>query len=74
MCKSEGLEATSSWQPWLINGQTAGFKTQFAGKFDFVTVHGAGHMVPQTRPAQSLALITSFISGNWEQPQTKAEL
>eukprot|EP00729_Bicosta_minor_P030823 gene30823-4610_t len=66
-----GLDAISTWKPWLIDGQTAGFKTQFQGNFDFVTVHGAGHMVPQTRPAQSLALITSFISGNWEEDGSK---
>ena len=58
------------WSPWkFINkedqGQTAGFVTKFEEGMSFVTVHGAGHMVPQTRPAQSLQLMTMFVSKEW---------
>jgi carboxypeptidase C (cathepsin A) len=58
------------WSPWKFDnsedqGQTAGFITKFEEGMSFVTVHGAGHMVPQTRPAQSLQLMTMFISKDW---------
>ncbi|CAE7821408.1 Serine carboxypeptidase-like 39 [Symbiodinium microadriaticum] len=58
-----------SWVPWTVQHQTAGFRTEFAvpskagasASFSFVTVHGAGHMVPATQPARSLALLRSFL-------------
>ena len=58
------------WQPWKFNnvaddGQVAGFVSKFQEGMSFATVHGAGHMVPQTRPAQSLQLMTAFISEEW---------
>jgi carboxypeptidase C (cathepsin A) len=31
----------------------------------FVTVHGAGHMVPATRPAQGLLLLKNFLADVW---------
>ena len=63
------------WSTWMFqegdeqNGdddkQTGGFITKFQEGMSFVTVHGAGHMVPQTRPAQSLQLMALFISSDW---------
>ena len=58
------------WSPWKFDnsedqGQTAGFITKFEEGMSFATVHGAGHMVPQTRPAQSLQLMTAFVSNEW---------
>ena len=50
------------WSPWKLNGQTGGFMVQFKG-LTFITVHGAGHMVPATRPQASLYLFTSFLRG-----------
>ncbi|CAE7197072.1 SCPL26 [Symbiodinium natans] len=58
-----------SWVPWTVLGQTAGFRTDFAvpaaagakASFAFVTVHGAGHMVPATQPARSLSLLKKFL-------------
>ena len=61
-----GLKPTAvNWKPWQVDGQVAGFLTVFEGNLALATVHGAGHMVPQTRPAQSLALIKSFIGAGW---------
>jgi len=53
------------WQVWKSEGQVAGFNTLFHGKLRFVTVHGAGHMVPATRPAQSLGMFTRQLEGTW---------
>eukprot|EP01064_Diplonema_japonicum_P022401 TRINITY_DN3214_c0_g1_i1.p1 TRINITY_DN3214_c0_g1~~TRINITY_DN3214_c0_g1_i1.p1 ORF type:complete len:457 (+),score=155.92 TRINITY_DN3214_c0_g1_i1:54-1373(+) len=57
-----GLTIKKDWAAWKIAGQTGGYITRFNG-FTFVTVHGAGHMVPATRPAQSLQLFTEYLNG-----------
>jgi len=57
-----GFNVTKEWAQWTMDGQVAGFLVQFQG-FSFATVHGAGHMVPQTRPAQGLALFKSYLAG-----------
>lgn len=59
---NSNLTVVSKWAPWTVDGQTAGFITKFEG-LSFVTVHGAGHMVPSTRPAQSLELLSRFLKG-----------
>jgi carboxypeptidase C (cathepsin A) len=57
--------AGRDWEPWEVDGQVAGFWTDFRapgeGSFSFVTVHGAGHMVPSTQPARSLALLRMYL-------------
>ena len=44
--------------------QVAGFGTAWEG-LSFVTVHGAGHLVPSTRPAAALRLLKDFLAGVW---------
>ena len=44
--KSLGWKMTSDWQPWTTDGQVSGYTISY-GNFEFVTVHGVGHMVPQ---------------------------
>ncbi|PNH08557.1 Serine carboxypeptidase 1 [Tetrabaena socialis] len=47
---------------WLMDGQVAGFTTRFRrGGLLFATVKGAGHMVPQSKPAQALHLLGTFL-------------
>jgi len=52
---------TTYWEPWYTNGQMSGFVTEFSNGFTFKTVHGAGHMVPATRPEQALDLLHTFL-------------
>lgn len=56
---------TSAWAPWTINDQVAGYRVGYKAPygFDFITVKGSGHMVPQYQPAAALAMITSWING-----------
>jgi len=65
----------SDWNRWTMedgpgcpNGpactQTAGYSVKFDG-FSFVTVHGAGHLVPATRPVQGLEVLRKFLNGDW---------
>jgi len=52
--------ATSRWNAWKVDGQVAGYQAHFKG-LTFVTVHGAGHMVPSTRPNEALELLNRFL-------------
>lgn len=63
-------KSSVEWMPWKVDGQVAGFRTDFdvpsknlkrAASFSFATVHSAGHMVPATQPARSLALLQAFL-------------
>jgi Serine carboxypeptidase len=45
----------------------AGYHEKFTGTkhgIDFVTFNGAGHMVPQYKPKEALALITRWLAGD----------
>ena len=44
-----------------MNGQVAGFVKEFKG-LTFLTIRGAGHMVPQYKPAQSLLFFEKFLT------------
>jgi carboxypeptidase C (cathepsin A) len=61
-----GAKPGKAWKAWKVSDQVAGFVTDFAvpgeGAFRFATVHGAGHMVPATQPARSLALLQAFLA------------
>ena len=63
------------WAPWSLDDgpgpcpgpsckQVAGFAVSFDG-LSLVTVHGAGHLVPATRPEQGLYVLTQFLAGGW---------
>lgn len=52
--------ASSRWNPWHVEGQVAGWVTHFKG-FVYTTVHGAGHMVPSTRPKFALELLKRYL-------------
>lgn len=75
-----GLDVRDAWRPWYMEDgpkcpgeackQVAGFKVQYAdartkARLSLVTVHGAGHLVPATRPAQGLEVLRQYLSGIW---------
>lgn len=56
--------ADKMWQPYTVNGQTAGYLTKWEGtKFGFATVHAAGHEVPTYKPEVALWLFDSYLKG-----------
>lgn len=55
---------TEAWKPWYSKGQVAGYTVQFPG-MRFSTVHGAGHMVPSTRPQQAFDMFAKFLGNAW---------
>ncbi|XP_035507742.1 lysosomal protective protein [Morone saxatilis] len=59
-----GLEATTKYQTWIHDDQIAGFYQQF-GNITFLTVKGAGHMVPQWAPGPAFHMFQSFITNGY---------
>uniref|UniRef100_A0A669BEW6 Carboxypeptidase n=1 Tax=Oreochromis niloticus TaxID=8128 RepID=A0A669BEW6_ORENI len=58
-----GLKATTKYQRWIHEDQIAGFYQMF-GNITFLTVKGAGHMVPQWAPGPALHMFQSFITNS----------
>lgn len=56
-----GLESTTRYQPWMYEHQVGGFYQQF-GNLTFLTVKGAGHMVPQWAPGPAFHFFQSFLN------------
>ncbi|KAI2662412.1 Lysosomal protective protein [Labeo rohita] len=56
-----GQKASTLYKPWISDNQIAGFYQQF-GNITFLTVKGAGHMVPQWAPGPSFQMLQSFLS------------
>jgi len=46
---------------WKIDGKAAG-STRSSGKLTFATIHGAGHMAPYDKPAESLELVKRWLA------------
>ncbi|KAI5406889.1 hypothetical protein KIW84_053237, partial [Lathyrus oleraceus] len=56
------LPINSPWRPWYSGKEIGGYVVGYKG-LTFVTVRGAGHLVPSWQPERALTLISSFIYG-----------
>jgi hypothetical protein len=58
-----GLPEVQPWRPWTIDGaiEMGGYVTRYANEFDFLTIRGSGHMVPEFKPSQTLAWLTAWL-------------
>jgi len=57
------------WQPWFVNGATAGYVEQY-DKYTYATVKGGGHETPQYQPLSSFHMIDRFMKhGTLGDPQ-----
>lgn len=56
-----GQKKTTKYQSWIFDNQIAGFYQQF-GNITFLTVKGAGHMVPQWAPGPAFHMFQAFIT------------
>jgi len=65
--QSMGYAELDGWGPWLVDGAhgafLGGYRVNYAHNFSFVTVRGAGHMVPATRPEAALELFRRGVLG-----------
>eukprot|EP01061_Rhynchopus_euleeides_P037712 TRINITY_DN645_c4_g1_i1.p1 TRINITY_DN645_c4_g1~~TRINITY_DN645_c4_g1_i1.p1 ORF type:complete len:517 (+),score=213.64 TRINITY_DN645_c4_g1_i1:43-1593(+) len=62
--KEIGLSKTQKWRPWTTDGaqQMGGYVIDWnGGKARFVSVRGAGHLVPHNQPEASLFLLNNFV-------------
>ena len=62
-----GFEASEAWRPWTLDGcrRVGGYVTTYAReKFQFLTIRGAGHMVPEYKPAAALAFLRDWLRGD----------
>jgi len=65
---------TSGWQPWFVNGATAGY-VEVYDKYTYATVKGAGHETPEYQPVSSFAMVQRFIkTGSLKDPEYKARV
>jgi carboxypeptidase C (cathepsin A) len=63
---SLNLTTIAPWTAWAADdGTTGGYITtyQSPGSFSFVTIRGAGHMVPQVQPVYALQFAKAAITG-----------
>ncbi|XP_058078269.1 serine carboxypeptidase 1-like [Magnolia sinica] len=52
----------TAWFPWYTEKEVGGYAVGYHG-LTFVTVRGAGHLVPSYQPARAFTLFTSFVDG-----------
>ena len=57
-----GIPVSKKWHPWLSDSQVAGYATIFNDNFSFITVRGAGHMVPQFQPTYAWTMFQNFVT------------
>ncbi|XVF38922.1 hypothetical protein REPUB_Repub20aG0144200 [Reevesia pubescens] len=57
-----GLPLKSPWHSWFHHHQVGGRIVEYEG-MTYVTIRGAGHLVPLDKPRQALTLIHSFLFG-----------
>jgi len=63
--RSLNLSEREAWRPWTQDGRMhmGGYVTRFMGDLDFLTIRGAGHLVPRFKPAAALAFLRSWLAG-----------
>lgn len=61
---SMGLREVQPWRPWTVDGgqRVAGHVTRYEHNFDFLTIRGAGHMVPEYKPEAAFVFLSSFLA------------
>lgn len=66
---SLGLKETEEWRPWTLDNKEymGGYVTRYEGNFDYLTIRGSGHMVPEFKPKVTLAFLTKWINNEeWD--------
>jgi len=61
-----GYPEKASWRPWLYKNATAGYVVQYnvSTEFTFLTVKGAGHMVPAYQSPAALLMFINYLKQN----------
>ncbi|KAI4971105.1 hypothetical protein ZWY2020_002019 [Hordeum vulgare] len=56
-----GLKTLKQWREWFTSDQVGGYQVDYDG-LTFVTIRGAGHMVPTVTPVQARQLFAHFLA------------
>ena len=60
------VDPRHNWISWTdTNQQTGGYLTKWEKAMNLVTVHSAGHMIPECQPSRSLQAFTRYLSGEF---------
>ena len=59
------LNIKKEWRQWKCDEQIAGMVQDYDYGFTFVTVKGAGHMVPQDKRKEAKVMFDAFINGTF---------
>ncbi|KAL6603361.1 hypothetical protein ACP70R_043722 [Stipagrostis hirtigluma subsp. patula] len=65
------LATVKQWREWFTSDQVGGYTVVYDG-LTYVTVRGAGHMVPTVTPVQARQLFAHFLAGE-ELPSTPVD-
>jgi len=63
-----GFEELQHWRPWTVDRcqRMGGYVTRYKDNFDFVTIRGAGHMVPTYKPIATYTFLKTWITNDGE--------
>jgi serine carboxypeptidase-like clade I len=61
-----GFKEAESWRPWTLDGcqRMGGYVTRYENNFDFLTIKGSGHMVPQNKGRAALSFLKTFLQND----------
>ncbi|KAK4774819.1 hypothetical protein SAY86_009754 [Trapa natans] len=63
---SLNLTLYSSWRPWFVDGQIAGYTMEYISDYgftlDYVTVKGAGHVAPEYKPKECYEMMDRWLA------------
>ena len=57
------FKVSVGYKQWHCQGQVAGYVQQYDNGFTFVTIKGAGHMVPQDKRPEARVMVEAFLRG-----------
>lgn len=59
-----GLRTSEDWRPWTVDScrRMGGYVTRYEGQLDFLTIRGAGHMVPTYKPTATFTFLEAWLN------------